>query len=242
MRLALIADIHGNLSALDAVLAALQQERLDTIICLGDVAASGPYPREVLHRLRDLTFPVVMGNADAELLAPGAMPDESEDERKIKEISRWAADQLDAADRGFIASFRPSVEIDLGPGTRLLCCHGSPRNFNDAILAGTADDDLAAMFVGIGGQIVASGHTHIRMLRSWRDKELVNPGSVGLAYQFKADGAVRVPPWAEFAILAWHDGVTSVDFRRVAYDQDATVRAMTERGMPHATWWSADWG
>lgn len=241
MRVALIADIHGNLAALDAVLAALGEEQPDEMVCLGDVAATGPWPREVLHRLRDLGCPVVMGNADAELLDPGAMPDESEDRRKIKEFSQWAAAQLDVADRAFIASFRPVVEIGLGSVQGLLCYHGSPRDFNDVILASTADNALERMLKGIEASLIAGGHTHIRMLRAWREKEIVNPGSVGLAYQFAADGGVRVPPWAEFAILdAAGDGV-SVDFRRVPYDRDVTIRAMFERGMPHGAWWFAGW-
>ncbi|MDF2762999.1 MAG: metallophosphoesterase [Thermomicrobiales bacterium] len=66
--------------------------------------------------------------------------------------------------------------------------------------------------------------------------------SVGLAYQFFPDGSVRVPPWAEFAMLSEADpGVVSIDFRRVPYDRDATVRAMIECEMPHAAWWTADW-
>jgi len=56
------------------------------------------------------------------------------------------------------------------------------------------------------------------------------------------DGRVRIPPWAEFALLSDSDeGTLSVDFRRVPYDRAATVRAMFERGMPHAAWWSEEW-
>jgi Icc-related predicted phosphoesterase len=67
MTIALIADIHGYLTALEAVLDALRVEPTDEIVCLGDVAATGPQPREVVRRLRDLGCPMVMSNADAEL-------------------------------------------------------------------------------------------------------------------------------------------------------------------------------
>lgn len=70
MRIAVIADLHGNLVALEAVLAALADERTDGIVCLGDVAATGPQPRETVERLRAVGCPVVMGNADAWLLDP----------------------------------------------------------------------------------------------------------------------------------------------------------------------------
>src|SRR5215216_2301905 len=98
--IALIADIHGNLAALEAVLDALRAEPADQIVCLGDVAATGPQPCGVLRRLRELGCPMVMGNADAELLdvSPPA-PETDEDARRIADISRWCAAQLDDADR-----------------------------------------------------------------------------------------------------------------------------------------------
>lgn len=241
MRIALIADIHGNIAALDAVLAAIEQERPDEIVCLGDVAAMGPRPHETLHRLRALGCPVVMGNADAELLDPSGMPADSDDARKFCDMTAWAAAQLDAADRAFIASFRSTVEIALSPQRRLLCCHGSPRSFDDVIVATTPDDDLAPMLSDAAAATIAGGHTHVRMLRLWRGQELINPGSVGLAYEFLPDGAVRVPPWAEFAIALCNDAAVEVSFRRVPYDLHRTVRAIHESGLPHAAWWTADW-
>ena len=244
MRIALIADIHGNLAAFAAVLAALERERPDRVVCLGDVAATGPQPREVLALLRTLSCPVVMGNADAELLDPTPPgPDSDEFTARILDIARWSAEQLDAADRDFLASFQPTVDVALPGGQRLLCCHGSPRGCEDVIGAATPDEAIDAMMAGSEAAIVAGGHTHVRMLRAWRGRELVNPGSVGLAYRFLADGSARIPPWAEFAVVSASDeGAAAVAFRRVSYDLAATVRAMHERGMPHAAWWSADWG
>jgi predicted phosphodiesterase len=243
MTIALIADIHGNLAALKAVLDALWAEPPDQIVCLGDVAATGPQPREVLRRLQGLGCLVVMGNADAELLdVPSPAPKTDEDARRITDIDRWCAAQLDDGDRAFLASFQPTVEISLGEERSLLCCHGSPRSYDDIINATTPDDELGGMIAGRDATIIAGGHTHIRMLRAYRGREIVNPGSVGLAHRFFPDGNVRVPPWAEFALLSQADtGAVSVDFRRVSYDRDATVRAMSEREMPHAAWWAADW-
>jgi diadenosine tetraphosphatase ApaH/serine/threonine PP2A family protein phosphatase len=153
-----------------------------------------------------------------------------------------AAIEKDAADRAFLASFQPTIEVALG-ARRLLCCHGSPRSFDDVVTAAIPDDDLAPMLAsaGVDADLIAVGHTHVRMLRAWQGRELINPGSVGLAYDVFPDGSVRVPPWAEFAFLTAIDDAISIDFRRVPYDRDATVRAMRERAMPYAEWWSADW-
>lgn len=244
MRIALISDIHGNLAALQAVLRTLDREQVDRLVCLGDVAAMGPQPREALARLRGLAAALVLGNADAELLDPAATIDaaQTDDARRFADMTQWAANQLDDADRAFIASFQPTVDVPLPNGQRLLCCHGSPRGFDDVIVAATPDEELDGMIGTREAALYAAGHTHIRMLRAWRGREIVNPGSVGLAYRFFPDGSVRVPAWAEFAIVAATDeGTVEIALRRVPYDQEATVRAMHERGMPHAAWWSEDW-
>jgi putative phosphoesterase len=242
MRVALISDIHGNLAALDATLEALQGESIDMVVCLGDVAATGPEPCAVLDRLRGLACPTVMGNADAELLAAPRDPGNlDEDSRKIADISAWAAAQFDDDDRTFLCAFQPTLTIDLGSAGLLLCCHGSPRSYDDVIRASTPDEELDFLLANTDAQIIAGGHTHTRMLRHWRSHEVINPGSVGLAYDHRPDGTVRVPPWAEFAILSADAHAVSIAFRRVPYDITATVRAMTENGMPHAEWWAADW-
>src|SRR5689334_16834432 len=89
MRIAVIADIHGNLAGLEAALEDIAREQPDATVCLGDVAASGPQPHQVVAQLRELHFPVVMGNADAWLLNPPS--DEPQDDfmRRIVDIDRW---------------------------------------------------------------------------------------------------------------------------------------------------------
>jgi predicted phosphodiesterase len=167
MTVALIADIHGNLAALDALLDALRAEPPDQIVCLGDVAATGQQPREVVRRLRDLGCPMVMSNADAELLdVSPPTPETDEDARRIADISRWCVAKLDDADRAFLASFQPTVEISFVEERRLLCWHGSPRNYDDVMSATTSNDELDSMIVGHDATIIAGGHTHIRMLRA----------------------------------------------------------------------------
>src|SRR4029079_1573854 len=106
MRIATISDMHGNNIAFDAVLADLQGQSVDQIVCLGDAIQGGPQPAEVVARLRDLGCPVVMGNADAWLLTgeeTGAEPIAPERLRKMSEIRTWSLAQLSAGDQGFIA-------------------------------------------------------------------------------------------------------------------------------------------
>lgn len=241
MRLALIADIHGNLAALEAVLADVGRAGADEIVCLGDVASTGPQPREVLARLRELACPVVMGNADAELFEPGPPPELGTDQARFVDMARWAAARLNAEELAFVRSFQPTIAIPLEPAGELLCVHGSPRGFNDVITATTPDDELAPMLGERPATIIAGGHTHFPLLRRYREKLLLNPGSVGLAYAQRSDGSYSVPAVAEYATLTVANGRREVAFHQVAYDQEATVRAMFAREMPHAVWWAADW-
>jgi len=97
MRIALLADIHGNLVALETVLHEIAQESVDQIVCLGDVGALGPQPHEVITCLRQSHCPVILGNTDAWLLSPpGAKTSDSE---TIRTITSWCAEQLTPEDR-----------------------------------------------------------------------------------------------------------------------------------------------
>src|SRR5882724_189823 len=99
MRIGLIADIHGNLLALETVLDELAREGVNELICLGDVASLGPQPAEVLARLRALGCPVVMGNTDAWLLTPPAGDAAEEEDRSMYRLNAWCAAQLSSRDR-----------------------------------------------------------------------------------------------------------------------------------------------
>ena len=242
MRIAIIADIHGNLVALDAALDDIARERVDRMVCLGDVAAFGPQPAEVVSRLREIGCPVVMGDTDATFLAPEA-PTTDEMLRRLQEIDAWGAARLSPADRAYIGGFAPTLAIAIDDDVSLLCFHGSPRSFKDRIYATTSDDELSQMFAGYSAQLFAGGHTHIQMLRRYVNMFVLNPGSVGLAYnRAPSPGAtVRNPPWGEYAILSVTGSSLSVDLRRVPFDV-ATLKQVTRaNGMPLAEWWCAEW-
>jgi putative phosphoesterase len=245
MRIAIIADIHGNLVAFNTILDDIAREEVDQMVCLGDVAAFGPQPEEVVARLREIGCPVVMGDADATLLTPEP-PATNELFRNLQEIDAWALARLSPADREFIAAFQSTVSIPLDGDATLLCYHGSPQSFKDPIRATTSDDDLARLFAGCDAHIYAGGHTHIQLLRRFGTSLVLNPGSVGLPYDRTPSpnvnaANVRNPPWGEYSLLTVADGHLGVDLRRVPFDVAALLRAARENGMPHAEWWCAEW-
>src|SRR5215469_17042356 len=114
-KIAIIADIHGNLPALEAVLAEIAAEGVERVVCLGDVATLGPQPREVIARLRAQGCPVVMGNTDADLLALGPSAGATPvDDWRNEEFDQWCAAQLTDDDRAYLRSFQPTILLPLG--------------------------------------------------------------------------------------------------------------------------------
>jgi predicted phosphodiesterase len=240
-RVALLADIHANAVALERVLDDLSgADTPDHFVCLGDVAATGAQPAEAVALLRGLGADVVMGNADAYILDPEPSGDD-EFMRKIEDIDRWCRSQLTAQDLEFIASFRPTVTLAL-PGATLLAYHGSPSSYDDVIDANTSDDDLAQMLDGYDATLFAGGHTHFSLVRRLGASYVLNPGSVGLAYdRSRPIDAITLAPWAEYAVLEVSERGLSIELRRVAFDVDAYVDAMVSSDMPHARWQAGEY-
>jgi predicted phosphodiesterase len=236
-----ITDIHGHLTALEAVLADLADAQTDRVVCLGDVVAGGPQPHEVLVRLRELGCPVVMGNTDDALLRP-ARPATPEEERirRWLEINAWSAAQLSPEELSFVRTFQPTITLPLGDVATLLCFHGSPHSNTDRIYATTPDAELAPMLDGYTATVLAGGHTHLPYIRRYGQALLLNPGSIGLPAG-APDLGVGHPPWAEYGIIEWRAGRLSIDLRRVPIDVDLVVQAVLRSGMPHAEEEASDW-
>lgn len=239
MRVALLSDIHGNATALDAVLADLRIRRYDRMLCLGDAIQGGPQPAGVVARLRALGCPVVMGNADDYLLTgadSGAEPADAARRHRLAETRGWSLAQLSEADRAFIAAFPPTVALDLGDGTRLVCAHGSPRSYDDVLLPTATDAAFARLLPRDGRTRYAGGHMHVQFLRQFPDGTFfVNPGSVGFAWRHdQPEGQFRADPWAEYALLDADGGTVGLTFRRVPFDVAAYRGVIRGSGTPHA--------
>jgi putative phosphoesterase len=239
VRLALISDIHGNLRALDAVLGELDEAGIDRLVCLGDVAA-GPEPQKTIARLRQVDCPVVLGNWDTWLLE-GVPELPGPEGPKLREQGGWSAAQLGETERAFLEALEPRVEIGLD-GAEILCVHGSPRSAMEHIFATTPDAALDEMLAGANPNVLTAGHTHVQLVRLYGSTLIVNPGSVGLPFnRWPPNGAVRMSPWAEYAILTAEEGRVLIDLRRAPYDVSRLIEDARESGMPHLDWWSDQW-
>lgn len=235
MRLALISDIHGNLVALEAVLKELADAKVDRILCLGDLSAGGSQPREALARVQSLGCTVIMGNTDEDLIEL-----KTELPEWIADVVKWNREQLSEADRQYIRTFEPFVEIPLDGGVDLLCYHGSPRSNKEHIRPSTPDADLESIFEGHQATVFAGAHTHIQMFRRWGASTVINPGSVGFAWE-KRGAQVMATRWAEYAVLTVEEGRLAVELRRTPYDFEELRRVTLATGMPHAERWLSNW-
>jgi putative phosphoesterase len=218
VRVAALYDVHGNLPALEAVLAELETEGVDLVIVGGDVAI-GPMPRESLELLLDLgeRARFVRGNGDREI-AEGPDPKDGE---LWAARTRWSAEQLDAAQCGFLAGLPDTQPVDVDGLGPVLFCHGSPRRDDEILTAISPEERVAAALAGVEEDLVVSGHTHVQYDRRVAGKRLVNPGSVGMPYE--------AAPGAYWALLG-----PEVELRRTDYDLDAAAAAIRATGFPAA--------
>lgn len=204
MRVAALCDVHGNLPALEAVLAELRSLDVDRIVCGGDVVA-GPFPQESLDRLRDVEAVFVRGNADR--YSPRAPEGNWE----------WVSARLDEDARELLRTLPLSVSLG-----GVLYCHGSPRDDDEILTSVSPDERFRAALDGVEERVVVGGHTHVQFERVIDGIRFVNAGSVGIPYEGR--------PGAFWALL---DG-GEVELRRTAYAVDAAAAAIRTTGYPGA--------
>ena len=239
MRFAFISDLHGNLYALEMVLADLRREPVVELVCLGDVASLGPQPCEVLACLKQLRIPVILGNHDTYLLN---LQLAEKQHPWVRAAEQWCLAQLSEDDLGFLRSFKPTLSLAAGPDTLLLCFHGSPRSNEEWLYPTTPSEKLDEIFAEQSASIWVGGHTHTQLVRQHRGKLLVNPGSVGIPFEFPMRGPnQRTLPWAEYAVLEITDGGISASLRRVPIDFTYLAQIARASGLPDVEFWLSTW-
>jgi putative phosphoesterase len=238
MRIAFISDIHGNFTAFQAVLADINSQSIDQIVCLGDAVTLGPQPTEVLNALRELNCLYVKGNHDAAVLNPENAAQCEITDHLVPDL-HWCKDQLSPDDLKFIDSFQPALEINLLQGHHILAFHGSPLSFTDIIQATTPNEQLDVYFRDQKANIFIGGHSHIQMVRRYDDKLILNSGSVGNAFRFafSPGNPVNLLPWAEYMIINQSRNSLNVDSRRVYFDTHELIKKVKGKHLPCSDWW-----
>jgi putative phosphoesterase len=228
MRVAVLSDIHGNLTAFEAVLADIRQCSPDLVLHGGDLADGGSSPIEIVDRLRDLGWQGVMGNTDEMLVQPGSLEDFASQSPAPPAL--WAAvRQIASATRDRLGEERlawlrelPRVRTQEG----FALVHATPQSCWRAPAEEATDAELETIYGSLGQPVVAFGHTHRPSIRSiaGRPGLLINTGSVGLSY----DGDPRA------SYLIFEESTPAI--RRVEYNIDKELKALASCGLPGADW------
>ena len=212
-RVAVLADIHGNIPALDAVVADVALQEVDEVLVGGDLVGRGPQGSHVIRRVRQLGWPSVRGNHEDYLLTfrrgevpPGWL------EADEWSASRWMAEELVDDDVPYMESLPFSIRSQTLP--RLYLVHASPRSNNDGIGPWTSPRRMQRHLAAIEASVLVCAHTHRSLHQRFPEGHVVNVGSVGLP--FNKDRR------AQYAIFQDVDGETEIEFRCVEYDLQLT--------------------
>jgi putative phosphoesterase len=219
VRVAALYDIHGNLPALEAVLAEVDEARADLVLVGGDVV-TGPFPNETLDRLTELRDRAyfIRGNADRALVedvgeATGPSP--------WPERQAWTRAQLTDDQRRVLATLAHTAALKIDGLGDVLFCHGSPRSDEEILTRITPPERLSDILSGVEQRVVVCGHTHVQFDRLIDGVRLVNAGSVGMPYEDE--------PGAYWALLG-----PDVELHRTEYDLERAAAAIRASSFPGA--------
>jgi len=218
MRVAALYDVHGNLPALEAVLAEPDVAAADVVLVGGD-ALAGPMPAETLRLLTGLGARVawIAGNNEREMFAlRGGDQDEGElwDRR-----AAWTAAQLTPAELDAVAAWPATAVLDVDALGPVCFCHASPRSDSEIFTAISPPERVAPMLAGTPEATVVCGHTHVQFDRVIDGRRVVNAGSVGMPYEDA--------PGARWCLLG-----PDVELRCTPYDLAAAADRIRATGLP----------
>jgi putative phosphoesterase len=227
MRLAVLSDIHGNLTALEAVVADIDRQSPDLVLHGGDLALIGPRPAEVIDRLRELQWSGVLGNTD-EVLFDDSVQDEQERRAPglvdwlrvlFGSLTPWARDRVGDERAAWLRTLPTETRRD-----DVLLIHAAPGDLWRAPMPDATDRELLETYGGCDANLVVYGHIHRPYVRSLPAVTVANGGSVGLPY----DGDPRS------SYLLIEDGGPSI--RRVEYDIERACHDARDAEFPLADW------
>ncbi len=218
--IAVLGDIHGNLWALEAVLAELDRLGPTQVVVTGDLALGGPRPEECVTLIRQRGYPTIRGNTDEWLTtAPG----------QIHDAISWASARLGEANRRFLAELPFLWRFPRTTGD-IVVVHAAPWSISDVIAPDAPLPLVRRVFDEANAAVVVYGHIHIAYVRDVAERLLVNAGSVGLPF----DGDSR----ASYVQLRERGAKWEAILRRVPYDVAAAINAARASDNPEGARWA----
>ncbi|MHC4953767.1 MAG: metallophosphoesterase family protein [Planctomycetota bacterium] len=224
-RVALIADIHGNAPAFEAVLEDLRTVEVDAHILLGDYFLFGPHPREVFERVRGLAWPAIEGNTDRYVAGRGAPA-------PFHDLLAWNRQRLGDDARAWIEGlpFDGRVQPADDQESDLLVVHATPTDIEQLLITEqdewqthplTTEAEARDRIGDAHANLIVYGHIHYASSGTLAGRRLASIGAVGLPF----DGDHR----AAYAIASWDGTRWDLEHRRVSYDHESVVREIREQ-------------
>ncbi|WP_425801867.1 metallophosphoesterase family protein [Desulfitobacterium sp. Sab5] len=227
MKVAIISDIHANITALEAVLEDIEEQKADLVYCLGDLVGYAPFPNEVIKLIQEKNIPTVMGNYDDGIgynrFICGCSYKDAEAEALGHRSIAWTKKHTSEENKSFLRNLPKEIRIDLS-GKKLLLVHGSPNRLNEYVTEEIPEDYASELIALAGTDILICGHTHYPFYMVLDNKLLINAGSVGRPK--------HGDPHALYTLISIATNV-SVDFRKVSYDYEAIAKAIEASELPN---------
>jgi predicted phosphodiesterase len=229
-RIAVLSDVHGNATALEAVRKALKKEKPDAVIVAGDLVMNGPEPAAAIDALRAMEADgatIVQGNTDvavADFDYAAAFPwftDGVPDAHRA--AAEWAHDELGDERIGWIRRLASERRLVL-EDTMVLACHASPGSQTQGFDAQLDPSVVLERISRTDARVICCGHTHLPDVRDLGWKMIVNDGSAG--YIFDGD------PTASWALIEIDGTNVSAEIRRTEFDTMTVSNAISARGLP----------
>ncbi len=228
LRVAIFSDVHGNLAALRATLAAIDRHRpVQLRVAAGDlVAPAGARPAETFDLLLDTECALLLGNHDLLLWNPEAEQLTGPYAALVRQQEPWAAAQLGTRRIEYLKKLPHQLRLSPAPGQDLLIVHASRHNPLQGHAANhdTSPEELRQLYGGADARIIAFGHYHAAFVRDWEEGTLVNVASVSLPKDGK--------PLASYSILTWDGQRWSIEQHRIPYDFHDEQAALAASGIP----------
>ena len=226
MRIAVLADIHANMQALEAVLADAKAQCVGGFIVAGDIISDGPSPVEALERVKNLTPWVIKGNREEYVIShdEGLSPYWAHYRQTSSLL--WTYEQLGGNELKYMKNLPEQLSVPLDSETALRVVHGSPSSTRELLIP---ERDMAAVIRAVDSiseQALVCGHSHLQWSMTIQGKLVMNPGSLGVHCNKHRQ--------AEYSILNCENGVLSVEERHVPYDAEAQDRALITSGLMDA--------
>lgn len=229
MKVAILSDIHGNMQALESVMADIKENNCEKVFCLGDLAMAGPEPTKVINFVKSQSnWTVIQGNTD-KMIADFTPEILKNTEKAFPVMGHALADDvlfLSDDAKNFLKNLLPQKELNVD-GVKVLLVHGSPRRNNEDILPGMPLEQIEEMIKNVDADLIFCGHTHVPAGYQTNTKQtVVNVGSVGRPMTKDAKSC--------YCIADFENGSFSIEHRFIDYNRELSAEIMRARNFDGA--------